>query len=311
MIPFGWSIACIKMCKEVAMNCYKKSTQLMMFVTLSLAYNMHAADLIVFSYDRPLQLYAFLESAYTYLTGLTSIHVIYRTSASAFDDGYAQVKEAFSDVHFVQQSPESVDDFKSLLLLSLADSPSEYVIFSVDDILLTDYVDIAFCTQKLAQTGAYGFFLRLGKNITAHAMGNKIQQLPLFNDVQDDVLTWRFDQGGISWGYAHTVDMTLYKKSTIIVDLASLIYTSPNSLEHAWSQRVDYTKHGLCFEKSKIINIPLNRVQNEFNTMYMDYSTQELLDLFNKGFRLDVESLYHFEHNAPHVFYEPTFICCV
>jgi len=41
-------------------------------------------DLIVFSYDRPLQLYALLESLESYVTGLAQISVIYRVSRDAF-----------------------------------------------------------------------------------------------------------------------------------------------------------------------------------------------------------------------------------
>ena len=43
------------------------------------------ADLVVFSKDRPLQLYAFLESVETYITDLETISVIYRVTSSAYE----------------------------------------------------------------------------------------------------------------------------------------------------------------------------------------------------------------------------------
>ena len=42
------------------------------------------ADLVIFSYNRPLQLYALLESITNYVTGLDKIMVIYRSSDARY-----------------------------------------------------------------------------------------------------------------------------------------------------------------------------------------------------------------------------------
>ena len=52
------------------------------------------ADLLVFSYDRPLQLFAFLESVQKYMEGLSSVSVLYRTSNAEFEKGYQIVKKS-------------------------------------------------------------------------------------------------------------------------------------------------------------------------------------------------------------------------
>src|SRR5690349_12538039 len=72
----------------------------------------YTADVIIFSYDRPLQLYAMLESLYKYTTDINSVAVIYRTSNDHFAQAFNAVALDFPDVIFLHQ--QSMDDFKTL-----------------------------------------------------------------------------------------------------------------------------------------------------------------------------------------------------
>ena len=103
------------------------------------------------------------------------------------------------------------------------------------------------------------------------------------------IFAWSFKDGSYDWRYPNSVDMTLYKKETIIKALHQLHYTNPSNLEGNWfiPEFVDYEKVGLCYQSSKIINIPLNVVQTERNNAHMYIETEYLLDLFNKGFKID------------------------
>src|SRR3990167_10710500 len=68
--------------------------QALMLLTTKLLVGMPATppiSLIVFSYDRPLQLYSFLHSLQKHTTGLQEIMVIYRTSTPEFQAGYEQL----------------------------------------------------------------------------------------------------------------------------------------------------------------------------------------------------------------------------
>ena len=68
-------------------------------------YKAQEADLIIFSYNRPLQLQALLASTQKYITGTRSISIIYRTDNDAFDTAYNQLKTQFPSAHFIKQSP--------------------------------------------------------------------------------------------------------------------------------------------------------------------------------------------------------------
>lgn len=61
------------------------------------------ADLIIFSYQRPLQLYALLESVEQRVRALKNIFVIYRADDAAFQAAYVEVKGTFSNVKFYRQ----------------------------------------------------------------------------------------------------------------------------------------------------------------------------------------------------------------
>jgi hypothetical protein len=68
-------------------------------------------------------------------------------------------------------------------------------------------------------------------------------------------------------------------------------------------------KTGLCYEQTKIVNIPLNRVQTDWNNRHMNsYTTAQLLDIFNSGMKIDIKPLFHVVNRAAHMEYIPTFI---
>jgi len=105
----------------------------------------NSVDLLVFTYDRPLQLYAFLESASKNISGIGQLHVLYRTSNDTYERGYDVVKEDFPDVVFHRQSRLDVGDFKKMVIEVTEQSPSDYVTYAVDDIIFTKNVDLRGC----------------------------------------------------------------------------------------------------------------------------------------------------------------------
>ena len=242
------------------------------------------ADLVVFSYDRPLQLYAFLESAQKYVTGVGQLSVIYRASGQAFKDGYDVVRADFPHAIFYAQGSNPARDFKPLTLKASFESPSNYILFAVDDIVVKDTVDLEQCINALEKHEAYAFFLRLGMNLNYCYPENRFQPVPRLKREEQDIYSWRFSESILDWRYPLTVDMTLYRKKDIEGDLRVISYSTPNWLEGTWTCKIGRVVHnrGLCFGKSKIVNTPLNRVQTSRpGNRAMDISPQELLAQFS------------------------------
>lgn len=270
------------------------------------------ADIIVFSFDRPLQLYAFLESIERYVKNIGDIHVIYRSSEERYDRAYRDVFNRFKSVLPIKQGDNPNADFKSLLLKSLSQTIQRYVLFAVDDIVVQDYIDLGACISLMRQNEAYGFYLRLGSNISYCYTLNIPQLVPPLTVVGDGVYAWHFNQAEYDWAYPHTVDMTIYRKREIKNDLAVMDYKAPNSCEGKWASRGYLVKDrkGLCYERSKIVNLPLNKVQTEWvvNRDENSISPLELLELFEQGLKMDIAPLAAMNNNAPHMAYTPTFI---
>ncbi|MFI5334741.1 MAG: glycosyltransferase family 2 protein, partial [Chlamydiales bacterium] len=72
-------------------------------------------DLIIFSYNRPLQLYGLLESIQMWMTGIEKISVLYRAQGGDFARGYEELQASFPNVHFFRQSDFPQKDFQPLL----------------------------------------------------------------------------------------------------------------------------------------------------------------------------------------------------
>lgn len=257
-------------------------------------------NLIVYSYDRPMQLYAFLESVDHYVSGLDSIYVIYRTSNSEYQKAYETVQASFKKVTFLAQSAP-YNDLKEITCKCLLESPQPYLLFGVDDIIIKDFIDLHECAAALEKNNGYGFFLRLGKNLDyCYAMG-QVQPLPPLKNVGSSIYIWQFNQGIYDWNYPHNLDCTMYRLSDLIEIIFFADFSSPNSLESQLMRSVDYTKTGLCYESSKIVNFPLNMVQNECpNNCQNSYSTQDLLELFNKGLKIDLKPIDKIANKSAH-----------
>lgn len=241
------------------------------------------SDLVVFSFDRPLQLYALLESTEKFVTSLDQISVVYRVSTPAFDNGYERVKKQFPHVRFLKQGERYGEDFKPLLLQAAFHTSSPYIIFAVDDMIVKDSMDIREGIEQMEETGALGVYYRLGRHLNFSYMQNQPQAVPPSIPLGKKMWAWQFSSAEGDWRYPHTVDMTLYRKEDIKQFLISLNYTNPNSLESKWALKAKTGGVGIYYETSKAVNIPLNLVNLSQNRHMSQYTTEELLTMFLGG----------------------------
>ena len=251
------------------------------------------ADLIIFSYDRALQLYALLESVEKYVTGLDQVSLIYRCSNDLHYLAYQEVLKRFStlNIRAIKQSNEPRKDFKPLLLQELHFGSSKYLLMAVDDIIITDNIDLNKCIKILEKDkNIFGFYLRLGENIT-HADANKKTPKPVFIK-NNDTIIWSMKKAKGDWGYSNSVDFVLYRKQDIISQFIELEFSSPNTLEARWHSkfRKNRLNLGIAFQESKLINIPANLVQEDWHNHIVDsYTAERLLDIFNQGLKIDID----------------------
>lgn len=266
------------------------------------------SDLVITSYNRPLQLYALLESIQKYITNLGEVHIIYRADAE-FESGYEIIKKEFPTYIFKKQCSEPQKDFKPLIMDAVFKSQNDYIMFAVDDIIIKDFIDISQCINALQIHNAYGFYLRLGKNITQCYVLNIPTPVPDNSHLTHDIFSFKFSDGKGDWAYPNTVDMTIYKKSDIKNDLEKIPhFYNPTYLEGWWATFADLNKTGLFFEESKIVNIPLNIVTRDANNKNMAIPVIDLLNSFNAGLKININIFQRINNKSPHMEYKPEFI---
>ncbi len=275
-------------------------------------YTQSLADLIIFSYNRPLQLYAYLESVKKHVTHVNQMFVLYRADAP-YEEGYKKLKEMFADVHFVPQSTETpCEDFSPLVLditFNKNISQANFVLYAVDDIIVKDAIDLNLCMEALNKTHAYGFYFRLGKHVDYCYMQNFTQGIPPLVQVETDVYAWKFSSGKGDWIYPNTLDMTLYKKDDIKDDLVEKItFFNPYSMEASWAQIASNDRLGLIHESSKMVNIPINIVIPSTNRHNESYSPEELLEIFDNGKVIDISKFYQIDNISAHIDQDLEFI---
>jgi len=244
------------------------------------------ADLLIFSNDRPLQLYACLESIQRYMTGFEQLTILYSASNPTFAASYEKVKEAFPVARFVQDG----GDFKFTTQQIVFESPSKYILFGVDDIIVKDFVDLRSCMDLMEKTAAYGFYLRLGNHLYHNV------ESPASEELSAGIFAWDLAAGESDWGFANSLDMTLFKKEQLKEPLAKLKYKTANDLQSTWALCAPKTAIGLYFERSKSVNVPSHS------------SLEELLLKFNQGLKIDIEPLYKTENRSPRIEYAPELV---
>lgn len=288
--------------------------QFLLFLLVALHLGSYATtdvDLIIFSFNRPLQLQALLESVEHYVTGLSSVHVIYRTTSTRAQQCYDQITRQFPSVKFNAQSSNPHADFKPLTQTALEQSDAPYVLFAVDDIIVKDFIAVQDAVKLMQEMNAYGFYLRLGLHLDYCYTMNQPQRVPAVYECVPGVYYWTFAGAEHDWGYPNTVDMTIYKKSDIVPVLAQLPYYTPNALEGLWSMRAPAIQQriGLCYSTAKMVNLPLNQVQTDGANRNMNLlGPDEQIALFEQGKKIDWKKLYLYDNKSAHMAYIPDVI---
>lgn len=287
----------------------KKIKNIFILICLILFQMLESAslNLVVFSKNRAHQVHCLLESFMLNATGCQKITVIYKADTEEHEKGYSIVKQDFPQVNFVRQKSSS--DFKELTLKAVEFDQHEYIIFAVDDIVVTRKIDFDEITKHLETCNAYAFYLRMGKHITQCYSERRVTGTPPLQEISQGVLCWNFKDGTGDWGYPHTVDMTVYRKNDLKKIFLVLPFTNPNTLEGNWAGIAPKNQLGLCFKEAAIVNCPLNIVQSTYNNRHSnECSPEDLLELFLDGYKMDIMPLQNCMNKAPHMDYKPTFI---
>tara|TARA_B100000989_G_scaffold278203_1_gene239766 strand:+ start:14185 stop:15105 length:921 start_codon:yes stop_codon:yes gene_type:complete len=263
-------------------------------------------EIVIFSFNRPLQLESLLQSLNSNLDGDVKINILYKTDIKT-NNSYEVLKKLFiknRNINFIYQ----VESFKKSLfklIKNLSDKKfsRKEILFFVDDQILFRKTKLN-SIKKLFKIAPITT-LRIGINTTRSFNLNKRQSIKDYNySITKDLLTWQplFKKDDISYVFSFdssTIPLKLFSKFT-----RYLFYKGPNTLESAMNYG-GFTFKILrlkisSFVKQCAINFVITKVQKETNNRGNFMEIKELQKLFKNNWKLKIDINEIDKFDSPH-----------
>lgn len=267
---------------------------------------------IVFSKDRAMQLHAFLESYFENVANYSSMIVLYKASNKAHLDSYQELMKLLDDkpVVFVEEK-----NFRNQLIEAIEGSKEGKIFFYVDDMIFTHKFDY----KLLKGVNPYKTIVSLtrGRDLTNSTVLSKSLTLPEFTNLNNGLLqfSWNDIKEYSDWSYPLGVSGYMFARNEILSILKTISFKAPNSLESSMQQfkPVFIQRMGLCTENAITVCVHANLTQTEgSNPVFSDFSIEELLDKWNKGYQIEYSKFYNKPVNTAQIqeysFFERKFI---
>ena len=267
---------------------------------------------IIFSKDRPLQLDLCLKSIKKNFKDSTQNIVIHNNSES-FENNFAHktLREEHPDVESWKQSDSLFKD----VYHAAHGAKNDYIcLFTDDDIFYKEFEcnDYSFINDEHLSC----LSLRMGINITERSHQGQTGQdtCRRFFPTENGMIAWSKTAHayGSYWSYDLSVDGHVFKKDRMLemIDELCLLQNkhkwanTPNVLESTiqrfWAVGPNFI---VSPRQSVVVNSPNNRVQDTHQNMSgekYDYSSETLLEKYNSGARINLDSLDFSDIKCPH-----------
>jgi hypothetical protein len=257
---------------------------------------------MVFSKDRPLQLFTLLHTYFDKVQNPAAITVIYDASNQEYANAYLEVAQNFSSqlvsVTFVKEA----GSFRECLTRELDKTEVSSLFFLVDDIVFIRPLDLSLVQRIDPQNAVLS--LRHSPHLRRSYTGNASVAPPEFSDfpLAQELLSFKWFERGYEWSDPWSVDGQVLATAEVRVLTRISEFKAPNSYEVALKAFNDIAERrvGLCFKESKILNLPINRVQNEIPNLSGAISCAYLLEQWNRGMMIDTQMFDRHTPISPH-----------
>jgi hypothetical protein len=269
-------------------------------------------NITIFSKNRAMQLEACLHSLNVYFSDLnleSNNRTVIYSADNSHKESYEVLKRTYDNFKFVEQNY-----FKQNSLVGI-NLNNPYTMFLVDDIIFKDNFslnDSIFSLLKGNQT-LLAISLRLHKGINyCYAIDKDIKIPSFIRNVPKEFCVWKWPQSEGDWGYAYSLDGNVYNTRQIVSILQDINYDNPNEMEAV----LNIPKHDIqpiymcCYEtNSKLLNVPANRIQNQFkNRNEGSHEIDELLERFMGNERIDITKTSGMKNYSVHFPIEYSFV---
>jgi hypothetical protein len=265
---------------------------------------------VVFSRDRAHQLDVLLRSYAKAVVNPTKLYVMYRASTEAHLASYSalqtSVQEAGIEISFIHE----VEDFRMTLLSTLEQIETRNIFFLVDDIVFLREVNLNYAREvdPLKEI----FSLRHSPHLRRSYTSNQWQMPPIFSSCKESSGLLKFDWfvQGNEWSDPWSLDGQVLSLAEVRTLAAVSDFRGPNTFEAALKSfnSLCVGRNGSCFTESIIVNLPINRVQNEVENLSGYVTPEYLLDKWCQGYIINADSLWGHVPQAPHEEHKLDFI---
>ena len=265
---------------------------------------------VIFSRDRALQLHSLLTSYFELVINPASLKIIYMTSNQEHSDSYEQVKDHFlaSDIE-VEFIEEAKGGFKTTLEKVLDFVATKNIFFLVDDIVFINEVDLTYASTVNPRDAILS--LRHSPYLSYSYTKNQAQVPPVFRENIEFPAGLEFNwfEQGCEWSYPWSVDGHVLSTAEVRVIAKVSDFKAPNSFETALNlfNSLCENRKGLCYRESKILNLPINRVQSEYKNISGDVSPNDLLIEWKNGMMLRTDAFKNHIPKSTHEEHTVTF----
>ena len=257
---------------------------------------------IVVSKDRALQLYSLLSTYRELVTNPAPLTVIFTASTiqhrNAYQEVTALILETNQDIKFIEEE----NGFRNTLLKILEEIQVKNIFFLVDDIVFIRKLDLGFASTL--NTKRYILSLRHSPQLKRSYTANRNQPPPKMAKFEDErgMLEFRWFEQGCEWSDPWSVDGQVLSTAEVRAITKVSNFSAPNSYEATLKSfnALCIERYGICYLESKILNLPINRVQNECENLSGSVSSDYLLHQWGKGMMLDTSNFLTHIPRSPH-----------
>ena len=255
-------------------------------------------NIIIFSFNRPSQLELLIRSMKYHFKEFsdTPINILYKFNNLNFEKGYQKVKYLHPDNNINWKLEEN---FKNDLV-ELYKSDKKYTTFFVDDNVFKEDFSLKDDKFKLfdKKNDIICLSLRLHPRLTYCYPASLSMTPPVFDE--NNIFHWQNQVG--DYGYPMSLDGHIFRTTDLLYYINHLEYKNPNSLESLLSCQPIYRPLMICYDKSIIINNPINKVQNFNNNIHGNITAEYLNDNFLNGKLIDLDIFNNFEIKSSNSF---------
>ena len=264
-------------------------------------------EIIIFSFDRPLQIKSLLDSILVHIDEEILINILFKCSDNSYRKSYLKLINHYEKVtnrfNFIQQKGNFKNDFLNLIN-KLEIGFNKHFLFFVDDQIL--FRDINLKNLDNLFTTSFLTTFRLGLNTSWSYNLNKNQSLKFYkSEISQNHVIWRPKLIKEDISYPLSLDATTIPSILIWMYAYLLYYKGPNTFENSMN-------YGLLIFyllklrissplKQAAVNIVISLVNKECINRGNFINTNTLRDFYEKGWSLELNKEKINKIFSPHI----------